>query len=118
MKHGLSLAAAAAALALTASPAAAKQDPSRLGCTPMQNGHWSAWKELTPEQARRVRPGDVFGPDYPYYIGINQLPANMVSDYELEGTDRYIGTPSGYLFVIDGNGFQVTRVVAPERSVR
>jgi hypothetical protein len=61
----------------------------------------TAWNELTPEQARHVRSGDFFGPNYPYYMDVSALPADMVSDYELEGTDRYIGTSNGYLFVVD-----------------
>lgn len=118
MKQVLSIIAAATAFALSASPAAAKQDPSKLGCTQMQNGQCTAWNELTAEQARRVRSGDVFGPNYPYYMDLSQLPANMASDYELEGTDRYIGTSNGYLFVIDPHSYKVTRVIEPERNVR
>jgi hypothetical protein len=118
MKQVFSLAAGAAAFALIASPAAAKQDLSKLGCTQVQNDQCTAWNELTPEQARRVRSGDFFGPNYPYYMDVSALPADMVSDYELEGTDRYIGTSNGYLFVVDPHSYKVTRVIAPERSVR
>ena len=38
MKPLARLAIAAAAIALAAVPAAAKQDPTKLGCTQMQNG--------------------------------------------------------------------------------
>jgi hypothetical protein len=106
----------AAAVALVAVPAAAKTDPSKLGCTQVQNGECTSWNELTADQARRVRPGDVFGPKYPYYISFSELPDDMVREYDLEGKDRYIGTSSGYLFVVDPYSFKVTQVIAPEQA--
>jgi hypothetical protein len=114
MKPVLCLAAAAAAS--IAVPAAAKSDPSKLGCTQVQNGQCVSWNELTAEQARRVRTGDVFGPKYPYYISIADLPADLVREYELEGKDRYVGTSNGYLFVVDPYSFKVTQVIAPENA--
>lgn len=114
MKAVLSLAAAAVALAAT--PAAAKTDPTKLGCTQMQNGECTSWTELTAAQARRVRTGDVFGPKYPYYMSIGDLPADMVREYELDAKDRYIGTSTGYLFVVDPYSFKVTQVIAPEQA--
>jgi hypothetical protein len=107
------LVAAAFAVALTAAPAAAKEDPSQLGCTHMQNGQCTAWNELTPAQARRVRMHDVFGPNYPYYIKLTDIPDDMVRQYDLEPRSLYIGTSNGYLFVVDPNGYWVTRVISP-----
>lgn len=107
---------ASAAVALIAVPASAKSDPSRLGCTQVLNGECVSWNELTAEQARRVRPGDVFGPKYPYYISISELPEDMVREYDLESKDRYIGTSTGYLFVVDPFSYKVTQVIAPEQA--
>lgn len=114
MKAVLCLAAAAAAS--IAGPAAAKSDPSKFGCTQVQNGECVSWNELTAEQARRVRPGVIFGPKYPYYITINEVPQDMVREYDLESKDRYIGTSSGYLFVVDPYSFKVTQVIAPAQA--
>jgi hypothetical protein len=113
MKSVLSLVVACGAL--IAVPATAKSDPSKLGCTQVQNGQCASWNELTAEQARHVRTGDVFGPNYPYYITLGDLPEDMVREYELEGKDRYIGTSNGYLFVVDPYSFKVTQVIAPEQ---
>jgi hypothetical protein len=118
MKQVLSFAAVAAMIALTAAPAAAKQDPSKLGCTQMQNGQCVAWNELTPEQARHVRMNDVFGPNYPYYMRLNELPMDIVRQYDLEPRSRYVATSNGYIFVVDPEGFEVTRVIEPERNDR
>jgi hypothetical protein len=118
MKAVLSVAAVAFAFALTATPAAANSDPTKLGCTQVKDGQCVTWTELTAAQARRVRPGDVFGPNYPYYMSLSDLPEDMVREYDLEGKDRYIGTSNGYLFVVDPYSFKVTRVIAPEQSVR
>jgi hypothetical protein len=113
MKSVLFLAVASGAL--IAVPAAAKSDPSKLGCTQVQNGQCVTWNELTAEQARHVRTGDVFGTTYPYYISLSDLPEDMVREYELEGKDRYVGTSNGYLFVVDPYTFKVTQVIAPEQ---
>jgi hypothetical protein len=107
---------AAAAVALIAVPAVAKSDPTKLGCTQVQNGQCVSWNELTAEQARRVRTGDVFGPNYPYYLSVSDLPQDMVREYELESKDRYVGTSNGYLFVVDPYSFKVTQVIAPEQA--
>ena len=109
---------AAAAAAFTATPAAAKTDPTKFGCTQMQNGECTSWTEMTGAQARRVRTGDVFGPKYPYYITISDLPPDMVREYELESKDRFIGTSTGYLFVVDPYSYKVTQVIAPDRPSR
>ena len=65
-----------------------------------------------------MRPGDVFGPKYPYYMTLSQLPEDLIREYDLEGKDRYIGTSTGFLFVVDPYSYKVTRVIAPERSGR
>jgi len=109
---------AAAAVALTATTATAKTDPTKLGCAQMQNGECTNWTEMTGAEARRVRTGDVFGPKYPYYITISDLPPDMVREYDLESKDRFIGTSTGYLFVVDPYSYKVTQVIAPERSSR
>lgn len=111
------LAIAATAIAFAAAPAAAKEkDPTQLGCTQVQNGQCVAWAELSPKQARAVRMNDVFGPNYPYYLKVTDLPDDIVREYDLDVRSRYIATSSGYIFVIDPNGFDVTRVIAPERA--
>ena len=113
MKACLTLAAAAAAVAFAAAPAAAKDDPSKLGCTKVVNGQCAAWNELTPSQARQVRMHDVFGPNYPYYMKLADLPPDIVRQYDLEPRSLYVGTSNGYLFVVDPNGYWVTRVISP-----
>jgi hypothetical protein len=113
MKPLFTLAAATVAIAFAAAPAAAKDDPSKLGCTQMQNGQCTAWKELTEAQARHVRMHDVFGPNYPYYIKLSALPSDIVRQYDLEARSLYVGTSNGYLFVVDPNGYWVTRVISP-----
>lgn len=117
MKPLARLAIAAGAIALAAVPAAAKpKDPSQLGCTQVQNGQCSAWAELTAQQARSVRMNDVFGPNYPYYLKVTDLPEDAVREYGLDVRSRYIATSDGYIFVIDPEGYEVRRVIAPERS--
>jgi hypothetical protein len=113
MKALLALGAATVAIALTAAPATAKDDPSKLGCTQMQNGQCTAWKELTASQARHVRMHDVFGPNYPYYTDLSALPLDIVRQYDLEGRSRYVVTSNSYIFVVDPDGYWVTRVIAP-----
>jgi hypothetical protein len=108
------LAGAALGCALVASPAAARDtDPSKLGCTQMQNGKCVAWNPLTPDQARHVRTHDVFGANYPYYIKLTDIADDTVRQYDLEPRSLYIGTSNGYLFVVDPNGYWVTRVISP-----
>lgn len=105
---------AVAALAVAlAAPATAANDPAKLGCTQIQNGQCVAWKELTPDQARHVRMHDVFGPNYPYYIKLTDISEDTVRQYDLEPRSLYIGTSNGYLFVVDPNGYSVTRVIPP-----
>lgn len=117
MKPLAGLMTAAAAIALAAVPAAAKtKDPSQLGCTQVQNGQCTGWAELTSRQAMAVRMNDVFGPNYPYYLKVTDLPEDTAREYDLDTRSRYIATSDGYIFVIDPNGYQVTRVIAPERS--
>jgi hypothetical protein len=113
MKPLFTLAAATVAIAFAAAPAVAKNDPSKLGCTQMQNGQCTAWKELTDAQARHVRMHDVFGPNYPYYVKLSALPPDIVRQYDLEARSLYVGTSNGYLFVVDPNGYWVTRVISP-----
>lgn len=117
MKTFASLAIGVAAVAFAAVPAAAKpKDPAQLGCTQVQNGQCTGWAELTPKQARAVRMNDVFGPNYPYYLKVTDLPEDTIREYDLDVRSRYIATSDGYIFVIDPLGFDVRRVIAPERS--
>jgi hypothetical protein len=113
MKALFAVGAATVAIALATAPAAAKDDPSKLGCSQMQNGQCTGWKELTPAQARQVRMHDVFGPNYPYYIKLTDIPDDIVRQYDLEPRSLYVGTSNGYLFVVDPNGYWVTRVISP-----
>jgi hypothetical protein len=116
MKALFSVVAAATAIAFAAAPAGAKNDPTKLGCTQMQNGQCAAWAELTPQQASRVRMNDVFGANYPYYLKVTDLPEDIAREYGLDPRSRYIATSNGYIFVVDPEGYEVTRVIAPERS--
>ena len=117
MMKVFSVVAGLSAIALAAVPAAAKpKDLAQLGCTQVQNGQCTAWAELTDRQASAIRMNDVFGPNYPYYLKVTDLPEDSVREYDLDTRSRYIATSSGYIFVIDPNGYQVTRVIAPERS--
>jgi len=116
MKPLPGLAIAAAAIVFAAAPAGAKDDPTKLGCTQVQNGQCAVWAELTPQQARRVRMNDVFGPNYPYYLKVTDLPEDIVREYGLDTRSRYVATSDGYIFVVDPEGYEVKRVIAPERS--
>ena len=116
MKSLPGLALAATVIAFAAAPAAAKNDPTKLGCTQVQNDQCVTWAEMTPKQARAVRMNDVFGPNYPYYLKVTDLPEDIVREYDLDVRSRYIATSSGYLFVIDPEGYEVTRVIEPERN--
>jgi hypothetical protein len=116
MKPVLGLAIAASAISLAAVPAAAKQDPVKIGCTQMQNGQCAAWAELTPQQAKHVRMNDVFGPNYPYYLKATDLPSDTVRQYDLDLRSRYIATSNGYIFVVDPEGYEVKRVIEPESA--
>lgn len=107
------LAAGAVLVVLAATPASAKDDPTKLGCTRVVNGQCTAWNQLTDSQARHVRMHDVFGPNYPYYIKLTDISDDTVRQYDLEPRDLYIGTSNGYLFVVDPNGYWVTRVIPP-----
>ena len=59
---------------------------------------------------------DVFGPDYPYYLKQTDLPADTVREYGLDLRSRYVTTSNGYIFVIDPEGYEVTRVIEPEAA--
>lgn len=113
MKTLFTLVSVAALATITAVPAVAANGPTQLGCTQMQNGQCVAWKELTPDQARHVRMHDVFGPKYPYYMHLSDISDETVRQYDLDQRSLYIGTSNGYLFVIDPNGYWVTRVIPP-----
>ena len=69
------LALGAAAVALTAVPAEAKQYTNISKCTKYRHGRCVAWKRLTRAQARRAgyRVGYNFGPNYSY-TDIGSLP--------------------------------------------
>ena len=117
MKTLAGVAIAAAAVALAAVPAAAKpKDPAQLGCTRVQNGQCTGWAELTPKQAMAVRRNDVFGANYPYYLKVTDLPEDIAREYDLDVRSLYVATSNGYIFVVDPEGYWVTRVIAPERA--
>jgi hypothetical protein len=117
MKLVSGLAIATCTIAFAAVPAGAKpKDPAKLGCTQVQGDQCAAWAELTPNQARGVRMNDVFGANYPYYLKVSDLPEDMVREYNLDPRSRYIVTSNGFIFVIDPEGYEVRRVIAPERS--
>ena len=106
------LAIGAAAVALTALPAGARQYSSVIACSGWRNGQCVAWNRLTKEQAAKITVGTVFGPNYTYYAPFSTIPQTVVTQYHLTPSYRYV-TADGYVYVVDPHTYAVTRVIAP-----
>lgn len=106
------LALGAAAVALTAVPATARQYSSVIACSGWRNGQCVAWNRLTKEQAAKITVGTVFGPNYTYYSPFSSIPQTVVTQYHLSPTYRYV-TADGYTYVVDPHTYAVTQVIAP-----
>lgn len=102
----------AAAAALSAVPANARQYSSTIACSGWRNGVCVAWNRLTREQAAKITVGTVFGPNYTYYVPYSSIPQTVVTQYHLSPDYRYV-TANGYTYVVDPHSYAVTRVIAP-----
>lgn len=102
----------AAAVALSAIPANARQYSGAIACSGWRNGQCVAWNRLTKEQAAKVAVGTVFGPNYTYYVPYSSIPQTVVTQYKLSPDYRYV-TADGYTYVVDPHTYAVTRVIAP-----
>jgi hypothetical protein len=102
----------AAAVALGALPAAAREYSNTIACSGWRNGQCVAWNRLTREQERKVAVGTVFGPNYSYYSPYNSIPQTVVTQYHLSPENRYV-TADGYVYVVDPHSYAVTQVIAP-----
>jgi hypothetical protein len=107
MMRKLLFAFSAAAVALAASPAGAK-DPKTFVCT--------QWKEGVCVSTHRVRGspapykvGYVFGPTYTYTT-YSDIPAPVATYYKLNSNGRYVYS-DGYVYVVDPKTYAVTRVL-------
>jgi hypothetical protein len=103
---------AGAAVALSALPAGARTYSNTIACSGWRNGECVAWNRLTAKQARDIKVGYVFGPNYSYYADVNTLPQTVVTQYHLAPTNKYVSA-DGYVFVVDPNTYAVTQVIAP-----
>jgi hypothetical protein len=106
------LALGAAAVALSALPAGARQYSSVIACSGWRNGQCVAWNRLTKEQAAKVTVGTVFGPHYTYYAPFSTIPQTVVTQYHLSPSYKYV-TADGYTYVVDPHTYAVTQVIAP-----
>jgi hypothetical protein len=106
------LALGAAAVALTALPATARQYSNTIACSGWRNGQCVAWNRLTKDQASKIAVGTVFGPNYSYYVPFNTIPQTVVTQYHLTPESRYV-TADGYVYVVDPHTYAVTQVITP-----
>lgn len=106
------LALAAAAVAISAMPANAREYSNQIACSGWRNGVCVAWNRLTKEQAAKIAVGTVFGPNYTYYVPYSSIPETVVTQYHLSPTYKYV-TADGYTYVIDPHTYAVTQVIAP-----
>ena len=106
------LALGAAAVAMTAIPAQARQYSNTIACSGWRNGQCVAWNRLTREQAHQIKVGYEFGPDYTYYSPYSSIPQTVVTQYHLDPNFRYV-TSNGYTYVVDPHTYAVTQVIAP-----
>jgi hypothetical protein len=103
------LAIGAAAVALTAIPAGAREYSSVIKCSGYRNGQCVAWNRLTKEQARDINVGFVFPKNYTY-SEFSTIPQTVVTQYQLNPDARYV-TTDGYIYVVDPNTYAVTKVI-------
>jgi hypothetical protein len=104
---------AGAAVALSGAPANARQYSSTIACSGWRDGQCVSWNRLTKEQAAKVAVGTVFGPHYSYYSEFNTIPQNVVTQYHLVPTNRYVES-NGYIYVVDPQSYAVTQVITPQ----
>lgn len=103
------LALGAAAIALTAMPASARQYSNMIKCSGWRNGQCTSWNRLTKEQARDIRVGFVFPKDYTY-SQFSTIPQTVVTQYHLDPNARYVSA-DGYVYVVDPSSYAVTKVI-------
>lgn len=103
---------AGAAVAISAVPTDARTYSNTIACSGWRNGECVAWNRLTAKQAHDIKVGYQFGPNYSYYSDMNALPQNVVTQYHLAPTNKYVSA-DGYVFVVDPNNYAVTQVIAP-----
>lgn len=102
----------AAAVALSALPADAREYSNTIACSGWRNGECVAWNRLTREQESKIAVGTVFGPKYTYYSPFSAIPQPVVTRYHLSPDFRYV-TADGYVYVVDPHTYAVTQVIAP-----
>jgi hypothetical protein len=101
---------AGAAVALSAAPANARTYSNTIACSGWRNGVCTSWNRLTNKQAKEVKVGTMFGPDYPYYTDYSSIPQTVVTQYHLSPDYRYVST-DGYVYVVDPKTYGVTQVI-------
>lgn len=112
------LVAGAAAVALTAAPAAARHHGYHYGrataCARWRYGHCVRWMNhgymVSTARHNRYRVGYVFGPGYGY-TAYSTLPAPYVTRYRLSPDNRYVYT-GGNIYVVDPTTYAITRVLS------
>jgi hypothetical protein len=103
------LAIGAAAVALSAVPADARQYSTVIKCSGYRNGQCVAWNRLTKEQAADIGVGFVFPKDYTY-TQFSTLPRTLVTSNNLVPDARYVSM-DGYVYVVDPKTYAVTKVI-------
>ena len=113
----LLLAAGAAAVALTATPASADRHGhhgyrhhARV-CTKWRHGHCVRWakKDVRVIRHARYRTGYVFGPKY-VYTTYSTLPRTYVRRYDLNPDYRYVYRDN-YIYVVNPRTYAIERVI-------
>ena len=99
----------AAAVALSAAPAASRQYSSVIKCSGWRGSECVAWNRLTLKQTRKIGVGFVFPQNYTY-TEVSALPQSVVTQYSLTQGERYVYI-NGYLYVVDPKTYAVTRVI-------
>jgi hypothetical protein len=102
----------AAAVALSAVPAAAQHYTRHTACDQWRHGRCVSWHRMTRREARAAgyRVGYDFGPNYSY-VDIGSLPQPVVTRYHLRPTFRYVNE-NGYVYVVNPNTYRVVRVIS------
>ena len=106
------LAIGAAAVALSAVPAGARNYSDVTKCAKWRNDRCVQWNVLTRGQARRdaeYRVGYNFGPSYSY-VETGSLPNPIVTRYHLGPNFRYVDD-NGYVYVVNPHTYRVVRVI-------
>ena len=103
------LAIGAAAIALTAVPAGAREYSSVIKCSGYRDGQCVAWNRLTKEQARDINVGFVFPKNYTY-TQFSTIPQTVVTANNLVPDARYVSA-DGYIYVVDPHTYAVTKVI-------